>query len=168
MESSVFIALVTAIASIIVAFIQATTSLRVTRLKEPQAQPSAVSVQPGALVKTLSANRTWLWIGSISVVTNFLWQLYAGTYEGIVFEFGAALWCTCLLAYFRPIRWAYVAGVVTLINAISLVIIYIQSQGWYVDLNLTTVSLFYIAAVLASGIASLRQRNSATVSGNYL
>jgi hypothetical protein len=52
MESSVFIALVTAIASIIVAFIQATTSLRGTRLKEPQAQPSAVSVQPGALVKT--------------------------------------------------------------------------------------------------------------------
>ena len=68
-----------------------------------------------------------------------------------------------LLTYFRPIRWAYVAGVVTLINAISLVIIYIQSRGWYVDLNLTTVSLFYIAnAVLASGIAYLRQRNSAT------
>ena len=163
MESSVIIALVTAATSITVAFIQATTSLRVTRLKEPPVQSSAVSVQPGAPVKTLSANRTWLWIGSILVISNFLWQLYLGTVEGILFEFGAALWCTCLLAYFRPIRWAYVAGVVTLINAISLVIIYLQSQGSYVDLNLTTVSLFYIAnAVLASGIAYLRQRNSPT------
>ena len=60
MESRVLIAIVTAIASIIVAFIQATTSLRVTRLKEPPAQPSAVSVQPGAPVKALSANRTWI------------------------------------------------------------------------------------------------------------
>ena len=163
MESSVIIALVTAVTSIIVAFIQATTSLRVTRLKEPPVQSSAVSVQPGAPVKTLSANRTWLWIGSILVISNFLWQLYLGTYEGILVEFGAALWCTCLLAYFRPIRWAYIAGVVTLINAISLVILYIQSQGWYVDLDPTTVSLFYIGnAVLASGIGYLRQRNSAT------
>jgi hypothetical protein len=54
MESTVLIAIVTAIASIIVAFIQATTSLRVARLKEPPVQSSAVSVQPGAPVKTLS------------------------------------------------------------------------------------------------------------------
>jgi hypothetical protein len=60
MESSVVIAIVTAIASIIVAFIHATTSLRVTRLKEPPVQPSAVPVQAGTPVKTLSANRTWL------------------------------------------------------------------------------------------------------------
>ena len=162
MESSVLIAIVTAIASISVALIQATASLRVTKLKEPPLQSSAVSVQTGVPVKTLSANRTWLWIGSILVISNFLWQLYIGTYQGVLFEFGAALWCTCLLAYFRPIRWAYVAGVVTLVNAISLIIIYIQSQGWYVDLNLTIVSLFYIVnAILASGIAYLRQKNPA-------
>lgn len=163
MESSVLIAIVTAVASIIIALIQATASLRVTRLKEPPVQPSAISVQLGAPVKTLSANRTWLWIGSILVITNFLWQLYFGDVLAILFEFGATLWCTCLLAYFRPIRWAYIAGVVTLINAISLVILYIQSQGWYVDLDLTTVSFFYIAnAILAAGIAYLRQRNSTT------
>jgi hypothetical protein len=163
MESSVLIAIVTAIASIIVAFIQATTSLRVTRLKEPPVQPSAVPVQPGAPVKTLSANRTWLWVVSILVITNFLWQLYFGDVSAGLFEFGATLWCTCLLAYFRPIRWAYIAGVVTLINAISLAIVYIQAQGWYVDLDLTVVSFFYIAnAVLAAGIGYLRQRNAAT------
>ena len=164
MESSVIIALITAVTSIIVAFIQATTSLRVTRLKEPPVQPSAVSVQPRVPDKTLSANRTWLWIGSILVITNFLWQLFFGNALAILFEFGATLWCTCLLAYFRPIRWAYIAGVVTLINAISLVILYIQSKGWYVDLDLTTVSFFYIAnAVLAAGIAYLRQRHSVTL-----
>ena len=169
MESSVIIALVTASASIIVAFIQATASLRVTRPKEPPIQSSTVSIQPHAPVKALSANRTWLWIGTILVITNFLWQLYFGDVLAILFEFGATLWCTCLLAYFRPIRWAYVAGVVTLINAISLAILYIQAQGWYVDLDLTAVAFFYTAnAILAAGIAYLRQRNSTTPSGNYL
>jgi hypothetical protein len=163
MESSVIIAIVTAVTSIVVAFIQATTSLRVTRLKEPPAQPNVVPIQLGSPVKTLSAGRTWLWIGSILVITNFLWQLYFGDVSAILFEFGATLWCTCLLAYFRPIRLAYIAGVVTLINAISLLILYIQSQGWYVDLDLTTVSFFYVAnAILAGGIGYLRQRTSAT------
>ena len=164
MESSVLIAIVTAVASIIIALIQATASLRVSRLKEPPVQSSTVSVQPGITVKALSANRTWLWIGGILVISNFLWQLYFGDALAILFEFGATLWGTCLLAYFRPIRWPYIAGVVTLINAISLVILYIQSQGWYVDLDLTTVSFFYIAnAILAAGIGYLRQRNSATM-----
>jgi helix-turn-helix protein len=49
MESSVLIAIVTAITSIIVALIQGTTSLRVTRLKEPLVQPNAVSVEPSGL-----------------------------------------------------------------------------------------------------------------------
>ena len=163
MESSVIIAIVTAIASIFVAFIQAITSLRVTRLKESPVQPSAIPVQPTVPVKTLSANRTWLWIGSILVITNLLWQLFVGDVSAIFFEFGATLWCTCLLAYFRPIRWAYIAGVVTLINAISLAILYIKAQGWYVDLDLTVAAIFYIAnAILAAGIGYLRQRNSAT------
>lgn len=162
METSVLIAIITAITSIVVAVIQMTVSLRVARLKEPTVQPSPVSVQPSAPVKTLSANRTWLWIGSILVITNFLWQLYLGDVLAILFEFGATLWCTCLLAYFRPIRWAYIAAVVTLINAISVAILYIQAQGWYVELDLTTVAFFYIAnAILAAGIGYLRQRNSA-------
>jgi hypothetical protein len=44
----------------------------------------------------------------------------------------------------------------SLINAISVAIVYQQSQGWYDDVDLTIISLFYIAnAVLASGIACL-------------
>jgi len=102
MESSVLIAIVTAITSIMVALIQATTSLRVTRLKEPPVQPSAVSVEPSAPTKTLSATRTWLWIGGILVISNFLWQLYFGNALAILFEFGATLWGTCLLPTFGP------------------------------------------------------------------
>jgi len=86
MESSVLIAIVTAVASIIIALIQATASLRVSRLKEPPVQSSTVSVQPGITVKALSANRTWLWIGSILVITNFLWQLFFGDVLAIFFS----------------------------------------------------------------------------------
>lgn len=166
MDSSILIAIVTAITSIMIALIQATVSLRVARAKEPPVQPIAVPIVPvqsSAPVKTLSANRTWLWIGSLLVISNFLWPLYLSDESGYLVPLGAIPWCTCLLAYFRPIRWAYIAGVVTLINAISLAILYIKAQGWYVDLDLTTVSLFYIAnAVLAAGIGYLRQRNSTT------
>jgi len=112
--------------------------------------------------QNIIANRTWLWIGSILVISNFFWQLYIGTYLASFFEFGAALWCTCLLACFRPIRWGYVAEVVTLINSITLIIIYIQSQSEWIDLNLATLSLFYTGnAILAASIAYLRQRISA-------
>jgi hypothetical protein len=163
MESGVLIAIVTAIASIIVAFIQATTSLRVTRLKEPPVQPSVVPVQPGVPVKTLSANRTWFWIGSILVVSNFLWPLYLHDESGYIVPLGAIPWCTCLLAYFRPIRWGYVAGVVTLINVFAVVNAFLYfggdiSQYYAPDLAF----LFVFNAILAAGIAYLRQRNFAT------
>jgi len=163
MESSVLIAIVTAIASIIVAFIQATTSLRVTRLKEPPVQPSAVSVQPSAPVKTLSANRTWLLMGSILVITNFLWQLYLPDDSGDIVPLGAIPWCTCLLAYFRPIRWGYVAGVVTLINVFAVVAPSLSQGGISQDYLPILAFLFVVNAILAAGIAYLRQRNSATV-----
>jgi hypothetical protein len=162
MESSVLIAIVTATASIIVAFIQATTSLRVTRLKEPPVQPSAVSVQPSTPVKTLSANRTWLWIGSILVISNYLWQLYLPYESGFIIFLGAIPWCTCLLAYFRPIRWGYVAGVVTLISVISLVSPYLNGGYFSQDYFPILAFLFVVNAILAAGIAYLRQKNSAT------
>ncbi len=164
MESSVLIAIVTAITSIIVAVIQATTSLRVTRLKEPSVQPNAVPMQEaGAPVKTLSANRTWLWVVSILVISNFLWQIYLPDGSGYAVPLGAIPWCTCLLAYFRPIRWGYVAGVVTLINVFAVVTI-VLLPGEPPSLHYSSILAFLFVgnAILAAGIAYLRQRNYAT------
>jgi hypothetical protein len=163
METSVLIAIVAAAASIIVASIQATVSLKATRLKEPPAQSNVVSVQPSTPVKTLSANRTWLWIGSILVISNFFWQIYLPDESGYIVHLGAIPWCTCLLAYFRPIRWGYVAGVVTLISLISVVTPTLR--GGYIDQYYLPILafLFVINAVLAAGIAYIRQRNSATI-----
>ncbi|HLO17919.1 MAG TPA: hypothetical protein VK206_24025 [Anaerolineales bacterium] len=163
MESSVLIAIITAITSIVVAVIQMTVSLRVARLKEPPVQPGAVPVQPGSPVKTLSANRTWLWIGSILVISNFLWPLYLHDESGYIVPLGAIPWCTCLLAYFRPIRWGYVAGVVTLINVFAVVSAYLHFGGDISQFFEPIFSFpFVINAILAAGIAYLRQRNSVT------
>jgi hypothetical protein len=162
MESSVLIAIVTAITSIIVALIQATASLRVNRLKEPRVQPSALSVQPDAPVKISSSNHTWLWIGSILVISNFLWPLYFRDESGYIVPLGAIPWCTCLLAYFRPIRWGYVAGVVTLINVFAVVNPYLHGGYISQDYLPSLAFLFVVNAFLAAGIAYLRQRNSAT------
>lgn len=160
MESSVLIAIITAAASIIIAFIQATVSLRAAKLKEPPIQPSVVSVQPRAPIKTLSANRTWLWIGSILVISNFLWQVYLPDESGYIVHLGAIPWCTCLLAYFRPIRWGYVAGVVTLISVFAIVTPFLR--GGYINQYYLPILalLFVVNAILAAGIAYLRQRIS--------
>ncbi|HSD82578.1 MAG TPA: hypothetical protein VLG46_01895 [Anaerolineae bacterium] len=165
MDSSVLIAIVTAITSLMIALIQATVSLRVARAKEPPVQPIAVPVVPvqsSAPVKTLSANRTWLWIGSLLVISNFLWPLYLNDESGYLVPLGAIPWCTCLLAYFRPIRWGYVAGVVTLINLFAVVSAYLHFGGDIRQFFEPIFSFpFVINAILAAGIAYLRQRNPA-------
>ena len=143
--------------------IQATTSLKVTRMKEVPVQPSAVSIQPRVPDKTISANRIWLWIGGILVISNFLWQLYLPDQSGYIVHLGAIPWCTCLLAYFRPIRWGYVAGVVTLISTIAVVVPYLFG-GYISQYYLPILAFLFVAnAILAAGIAYLRQRNSATM-----
>ena len=169
MESSVLIAIVTAITSIVVAVIQMTASLRVARLKEPPVQPSAVPIQPNAPVGTISANRTWLWVVSILVISNFLWQIYLPDGSGYAVPLGAIPWCTCLLAYFRPIRWGYVAGVVTLINVFAVVtVVLLPGEPPSLHYGSILALLFVGNAILAAGIAYLRQRNSATTQGNNI
>ena len=164
MESSVLIAMITAITSIVVAVIQMTVSLRVARLKEPPAQSSAISVQTSAPVKALSANRTWLWIVSLLVISNFLWQVYLPDESGLAVPLGAIPWCTCLLAYFRPIRWGYVAGVVTLINVFAVVtVVLLPGEPPSLQYSSILAFLFVGNAILAAGIAYLRQRNASTI-----
>lgn len=161
MDSSVIIAIVTAITSIVVAFIQATTSLKAARLKEPPVQPGAVPVQLISPIQTLSANRTWLWIGGLLVISNILWQVFLPEVSGYIVHLGAIPWCTCLLAFFRPIRWAYIAGVVTLFSLIAVVTPYLL--GGYINRDYLPILafLFIFNAILAAGIAYLRQRNPA-------
>ena len=162
MDSSVIVAIIAGITSIAVALIQMTTSLRVASPKKITAQPNVVPVEAdvSAPVKMQNANRTWLWTGSILVASNILVQLYIGSpYSGYM-QFGAVLWCTCLLAYFRPIRWTYVAGAVALINLTSILMSTIQSGFWNSE-DLSQASIFYIGnAIVATGIAYLRMRNS--------
>jgi len=101
--------------------------------------------------------------GGILIISNFLWQLYLPDQSGYIVHLGAIPWCTCLLAYFRPIRWGYVAGVVTLISSISVAFPY--WRGVYISQNYFPVLafLFVLNAILAAGIAYLRQRNSVTL-----
>ncbi len=160
MESSIFIAIITAITSIVVAVLQMTASLRIARLKELPVQPNVAPEQPTASMKTVTPYRTWFWIGSILVISNIIWLLWLGTEMATPVQFAGVLWCTCLLAYFRPIRWAYVAGVVTLINAISLFTSYLQIGPWNSE-DIVFVSVFYVGnAILATGIAYISMRNS--------
>ena len=162
MDSSVIAAIIAGITSIVVALIQMTTSLRVASPKRLQAQPSVVPVEPKASVsvKMPDSYHTWLWIGGILVVSNILVQLYIGSPFSGYLQFGAVLWCTCLLAYFRPIRWAYVAGAVALLNLSSILMSTLQSRVWNND-DLARASIFYMGnAILATGIAYLRMRNT--------
>ena len=160
MDSSVLIAVITAVTSIVVAVIQMTVSLRVAKLKEPPVQPQVAPERSKASIKTVAPYRTWLWIGTILVISNIVWLLWLGTDTAIPAQFGAVLWCTCLLAYFKPIRWAYVAGVVTLINGISLFASYLQVGPWNRE-DIVFVSSLYIGnAILATGIAYMSTRNS--------
>ena len=171
---TVLLAIITAIVSITVALIQATVALRLARLKEQPVQPAPSTVtsipeqpvQPAASavtsipqVKPLSLNRSWLWIGGVLIVSNLLWQLYLSSESGYIIHLGAIPWCTCLLAYFRPIRWGYVAGVVTLVSALPVVTTYLLGNYYRQDILSILAFLFVINAILAAGIAYLRQRN---------
>lgn len=171
MESSVLIAIVTAVTSITVALIQVNSAFRLARLKEQpiqqsgraattkhaqQATHTATSISQ---VKPLSLNRTWLWIGGILIVSNLLWQLFLPDESGYIIHLGAIPWCTCLLAYFRPIRWGYVAGVVTVISVIPVITTYLLGR-YYDQYYLPILAfLFVVNAIVAAGIAYFIQRN---------
>ena len=165
MESSVLVAIITAITSIIVALIQMTASLKVASLKTPPAQPAVVAGPPQVPVSRSSPYRAWQWIGTILVVSNILWLAILGTLVSYPLQFGAVLWCTCLLAYFRPIPWPYVAGAVTLFNMIWLLASYLQVGAWRSE-DLVMASGFYLVnAIVATLIAYLRMRNQTTQTG---
>ncbi len=164
MDSSVIVAIIAGITSIAVALIQMTTSLRMAGPKKSQVQVKAdavpVEAQVSAPERVTGSYRAWLVSGAILLVTNILAQLYLRSpYSGFL-QFGSALWCTCLLAYFRPIRWAYVAGAVALINLASILMSTLQSGAWN-NADLTRASIFYMGnAIVATGIAFFRMRDS--------
>lgn len=162
---AVIIAVITAIVSITVALIQAVSALRIASIKAQPTQdtlPTSRPVAPHKVLtpKILASSRTWWWVTGILIVSNFLWQVLLPRESGYLIHLAAIPWCTCLLAYFRPIRWAYVAGVITLLSIIPIVTAYFLVGAYYYDINgLRIVSLVFAAnAILAAGLAYQRQR----------
>ena len=89
-----------------------------------------------------------------------LWQVVRPYESGYIIHFAAIPWCTGLLAYFRPIRWTYVAGVVTLLSLIPVLTASFIGYS-YASSVISTVALVFTAnAVIAAGIAYQRQRTS--------
>src|SRR5919202_2101982 len=103
MERSFLVAIIPAITSIIVALIQMTASLKVANLKAPPVQPAVVAQHPQVPVSRSSPYQAWQWIGIILVLSNILWLALLGTLLSFPLQFGALLWCKCLLDNFRPI-----------------------------------------------------------------
>jgi hypothetical protein len=178
---AVIVAIITAIASISVALIEAVSALKIAGIKA-QPAPEPVSINRlGTSAKALntipaqpfqetvpanrrraqavSPNRTWLWVSGLLVISNLLWQVVLPYESGYVIHLAAIPWCTGLLAYFRPIRWTYVAGVVTLLSLIPvLTASFIVGHSYDSTVIPILAFVFTANAVVAAGIAYQRQR----------
>lgn len=179
---AVIVAIITAIASISVALIEAVSALKVASIRaQPTPEPVSTN-RPGTPDKalkpslappfqeTVSTNRrrdeaispirTWLWVTGILVISNFFWQVVRPIESGYVIHLAAIPWCTGLLAYFRPIRWTYVAGVVTLLSLIPVLTASFTVGSYYYDSTVIPILAFVFTAnaVVATGIAYQRQR----------
>jgi hypothetical protein len=157
MDPSIVVAIVTAIASISAALIQAASTIRVAKIKElsPQAQPARVT--PPSEVVNETHSQAWWWVIGLLVATNFLWINFLENEAPNIIHLGAIPWCTCLLAYFRPLRWGYVAGIVTSISLIA-VFGFLFLGGTYLDSEISQLALLFVAnSTLAAGIAYFRQ-----------
>lgn len=155
---SVTIALITAVGSIIVALIQASSAVRLARMKEQPAQQTAVEVKAVPQLIIVSPASLWLWVSGILVVSALTWQILMPWEAPQIIHLGTIPWVTCLLAYFRPIRWGFVAGIVTLLSVITVISYFIIGAS-YTDDDLFLLSLvFTVNAILASGIAYWRSK----------
>jgi hypothetical protein len=157
MDPSIVVAIVTGIASISAAVIQAVSSVRIAKIKEvsPQAQPARV-IPPSERVNE-THSPAWWWIIGILIATNVLWIVFLENEAPNVIHLGAIPWCTCLLAYFRPLRWGYVAGLVTSVSLVA-VFSFLFLGGTYSDSEISQLALLFVAnAILAAGIAHFRQ-----------
>ena len=158
MDPSIVVAIITGIAAIIAAVIQTVSAIQIARIKElgVHANPANAAVRSPTVSET--HNRAWWWISGILIVTNFLWIILLGYDAPNVIHLGAIPWCTCLLAYFRPIRWAYVAGNVTFVS-ITAVFSFLLLGGSYFDSEIPSLAMLFVAnSIVAAGIAFFRQR----------
>lgn len=158
MDPSILAAVVTGLAAIVAAVIQAVSAVRVARIKEGDAQAEPAAVRPRLQTTAAAHSHAWWWIGGILVVTNFLWIIILGKNAPFVIHLGAIPWCTCLLAYFRPLRWGYVASIVTLVSAIAVLSYFLLGES-YEESDVAILALLFIAnSILAAGISFFAQR----------
>ena len=173
---AIIAAAITAIASVVIALIQAGTTQKQARLLRKQQSrkapteaaptilPEAPSTtQPVPRLEAHSVSRTWLWVGGIVIGSIFLYAILLPDQAEDITHWGVIPWSTCLLAFFRPTRWGYVAAIVTLLHGIAILSEYLIG-GWYDGSDIPTFSLIFIGnAVIAAGIAFLRQRGQSNV-----
>ena len=158
MDPSIVVAIITGIVSISAAVIQAVSAIQESQGVERNSIPKLnLPTTTRSQTVTETHSRAWWWMIGILVSTNFLWIIALEYDAPNVIHFGAIPWCTCLLAYFRPIRWGYVAGIVTLVSFIA-VFSFLLLGGDYSDSEVSQLVLLFVAnSVLAAGIAYFRQ-----------
>ena len=156
---AIIAAAITAIASVIVALIQATSAQKQARLLRKQSsQKAPARAKPTPHPEAPARNRTWWWVGGIVVGSIFLYAILLPDQAEHITHWGVIPWSTCLLAYFRPTRWGYVATLVTLLHGIAILSEYMIG-GWYEESDIPIFALIFIGnTVVAAGIAFLRQR----------
>jgi hypothetical protein len=157
---AIIAACITAVASVIVALIQASSSQKQKRQIRKQSTRKGATIEESVPHQEAPArNRIWLWVGGIVVGSIFLYAIILPEQAEHITHWGAIPWGTCLLAYFRPIRWGYVAALVTLFHGIAILSEYMIG-GWYEESDIPVFSLIFIGnAVFAAGIAFLRERS---------
>jgi hypothetical protein len=169
---AIIAAAITAIASIIVALIQANSAQKQAKLlrgetirKEPPTGGKYSRKAPDMEAFPIN-KRFWWWVGAIVVVIAgniFIRGFIDWDESDYIIFLGIIPLSTCFLAYFRPIRWGYVAAFVTLLAGISILGEYLDG-GWYEGSDIPFFALIFIGnSFVAAGIAFLRQRKLKTV-----
>lgn len=160
---SVYVALITAVATIVAAGIQSRSARDHNAVKQ-QAQlhfPSGLSAAVGQ-VASRAPFHVWLWVGGALLLTNAGWFLAFPVQGPYIVHLGALPWATVLLALLRPIRAGYAGAMVTAISLASLLIFY-ATGGYYLTEELPILALVFTGnAVLVSAIAYLRGRSIAS------
>ena len=172
---AIIAAAITAIASIIVALIQAKSAqkqaklLRESSTREITKTPSHVTDKEMPVMSRafcphwllfLVRSRLWWWVSAVIIViigNYFIREFVPWEKSDYLIYLGVIPLYTFLLAYLRPIRWGYVAAFVTLLVAITIIGEYI-SGGWYDESDMPIFALIFIGnSFIAAGIAYWRQ-----------
>ena len=174
---SVIAAIITAIASIIVALIQANSANKQARALRQKAlqtaaspvksAPESSSLDKSDIVSELPAStkavigkfdRIWFLVGAILAVEAILFGIINQDLTPFVNMIALIPLSTCILSYFRPVFWGYSAVFVTFLQGIAF-LGYILGGGNLAEGDVQVIALLFIAnAGICAFISFLRLR----------